>query len=98
MDAKVAETDARAVLARITGRVQGVSYRVWARSEAKSIGVTGWVRNEGDGSVSVLVAGPKAKVSQMVDALWEGPAAASVQYVATEETDPGNPPSSFTIQ
>ena len=47
--------------------------------------MTGWVRNERDGSVTALIAGPKGKVSRMVDALWEGPGAASVNYVATEE-------------
>jgi acylphosphatase len=88
----------RAVRARITGRVQGVSYRVWARSEAEAIGVTGWVRNERDGSVTALIAGPKGKVSRMVDALWEGPAAASVQYVATEDATVAQVPSGFSIQ
>ena len=54
----------RAVRARVTGRVQGVCYRAWARSEAEAIGVTGWVRNERDGSVTALIAGPKGKVSR----------------------------------
>jgi acylphosphatase len=44
--------------ARISGRVQGVSYRVWARGE----GLTGWVRNESDGSVSALIAAPIARL------------------------------------
>ena len=34
----------------------------------------------------------------MVDALWEGPGAASVNYVATEEAGPAESPSRFTIQ
>ena len=92
------DADVRAVRARVTGRVQGVCYRVWARSEAEIIGVTGWVRNERDGSVTALIAGPKGKVAMMVDALWEGPAAASVNYVATEETDLAEPPLRFSIQ
>ena len=92
------DADVRAVRARVTGRVQGVCYRVWARSEAETIGVTGWVRNERDGSVTALIAGPKGKVAMMVDALWEGPGAASVNYVATEETDLAEPPLRFSIQ
>ena len=61
--------------------------------------MTGWVRNECDGSVTALIAGPKGKVSRMVDALWQGPGAASVNYVATEDF-PGTSelPSRFTIQ
>jgi acylphosphatase len=92
------DADVRAVRARVTGRVQGVCYRAWARSEAETIGVTGWVRNERDGSVTALIAGPKGKVAMMVDALWEGPGAASVNYVATEETDLAEPPLRFSIQ
>jgi acylphosphatase len=88
----------RAVRARVTGRVQGVCYRAWARAEAEAIGVTGWVRNERDGSVTALIAGPKGKVSRMVDALWEGPGAASVNYVLTEELEVGERPERFTIQ
>jgi acylphosphatase len=92
------DADVRAVRARVTGRVQGVCYRAWARSEAETIGVTGWVRNERDGSVTALIAGPKGKVAMMVDALWEGPGAASVNYVATEETDLAEAPLRFSIQ
>lgn len=92
------DADLRAVRARITGRVQGVCFRAWARSEAELIGVTGWVKNERDGSVTALIAGPKGKVALMVDALWEGPAAASVNYVATEEAELSEPPAAFAIQ
>ena len=93
------ETDVvRTVRARITGRVQGVCYRAWARAEAEAIGVTGWVKNERDGSVTALIAGPKGKVSQMVEALWEGPGAAAVNYVATEELELSDRPERFTIQ
>jgi len=35
---------------RITGKVQGVSYRAWTRDQAVQLGLTGLVRNEGDGS------------------------------------------------
>jgi hypothetical protein len=37
-------------------------------------------------------------VAQLVDALWEGPGAASVNYVATEELELGERPERFTIQ
>ncbi|TIL55192.1 MAG: acylphosphatase, partial [Mesorhizobium sp.] len=47
----------RAVRASVHGRVQGVSYRVWTRSEAVRLGLTGWVRNESDGTVTAMLAG-----------------------------------------
>jgi acylphosphatase len=75
----------KAVRARISGMVQGVSYRVWTRSEAMRIGVTGWVRNEQDGSVTALIAGADAAVAAMIERLWQGPRGALVSKVEIEE-------------
>ncbi|KUM24214.1 acylphosphatase [Mesorhizobium loti] len=76
----------RVVRARISGMVQGVSYRVWVRGEAIRLGVTGWVRNESDGSVTALIAGADAAVDAMTDRLWQGPRGALVSAVEVEET------------
>ena len=43
---------------RITGRVQGVFYRVTAQRAARQLGLTGWVKNRDDGSVELVVEGP----------------------------------------
>jgi len=75
----------RAVRACISGTVQGVSYRVWTRGEAMRLGLTGWVRNEGDGSVTVLIAGADAAVTAIIDRLWQGPRGALVSNVEVEE-------------
>lgn len=42
---------------RFTGRVQGVGFRYRAKHAASGMCVTGWVRNEGDGSVEMEVQG-----------------------------------------
>ena len=80
-----------AVSARITGRVQGVAFRAWTRGEAERRGLTGWVRNEPDGSVHALFMGPADAVSAMLEAVKQGPLAARVSQVLTEtvDTDPG---------
>ncbi|MCT4682618.1 MAG: acylphosphatase [Roseicyclus sp.] len=62
----------------VMGRVQGVSYRAWARRHAEAHGLVGWVRNEADGSVSALVEGPPDAVEAMIDAMRSGPPAARV--------------------
>ncbi|UCI06725.1 acylphosphatase [Mesorhizobium sp. B1-1-8] len=87
----------RAVRARISGRVQGVSYRVWTRGEAVRLGLTGWVRNEGDGSVSALIAGTDTAVNAMIDRLWQGPRGASVSKVAIEPVVDDDLPTDFRI-
>ncbi len=76
-----------AVKARVTGRVQGVWFRGWTQERARALGLRGWVRNEADGSVTALLAGPEAAVETMLAALHEGPEMARVDAVATEPAD-----------
>ena len=73
---------------RVTGRVQGVFFRAWSAEEARSLGVTGWVRNTPDGSVEALVEGDEMAVHQFIALLREGPPLAQVAQVAVEEADP----------
>ena len=67
-----------AIRAKITGRVQGVSYRAWTRAEAKRRSLTGWVRNETDGSVHALIMGLAPDVAEMVRVLGKSPSYARV--------------------
>jgi Acylphosphatases len=69
--------------ARVTGRVQGVSYRAWTRAEARRLGVSGEARNEPDGSVTVHAEGEAATVEALLRALSHGPPAARVDNVKT---------------
>ncbi len=72
-----------AMQARATGRVQGVAFRAWTRARAETLGLSGWVRNNGDGSVSALFCGNEDAVETMIGDLWDGPGAASVTDVQT---------------
>jgi acylphosphatase len=65
----------------ITGRVQGVGYRLWATRTAISLGLRGWVRNRADGSVEALVTGDPQNVAAMIEAARQGPPAAQVADV-----------------
>jgi acylphosphatase len=73
-----------AVHVRVRGRVQGVWYRGWTKAEAEARGLSGWVRNEPDGSVAALIAGPEEAVGEMVAALHGGPPRARVDAVEVE--------------
>ncbi len=68
----------RAIRARIAGSVQGVGFREATRREALRLGITGWVRNEADGTVAVHAEGPAAAVEQLTGFLGGGPPAAHV--------------------
>ncbi len=73
---------------KVTGRVQGVSFRWYAAREAERLGVTGWVRNEPDGSVAVFAEGDDAAVDAMAEWCHQGPSYASVRHVAVTEVQP----------
>lgn len=45
-----------------TGRVQGVGFRATAKNVASAHGVTGWIRNEADGSVRLVAEGADSAV------------------------------------
>lgn len=51
---------------KITGRVQGVGFRYRARYAASNLGVTGWVKNEWDGSVALEAQGTIDQIDQML--------------------------------
>lgn len=67
--------------AAVTGRVQGVGYRYFVTTHARRLGLTGRVRNEPDGSVSLEAEGPRAALETLLVHLHEGPPAAEVEAV-----------------
>lgn len=86
------------ILVTVTGRVQGVSYRAWARDEARRLNLSGWVRNRADGSVEALLAGPSDAVETMTARMRTGPAAARVQTLRTREWPDDHAPAPFEIR
>ena len=66
----------------ISGRVQGVFFRLKTKEEAGKLGLTGWVKNNGDGSVEILAEGDKDKLDELIDWCKKGPQHAQVDKVA----------------
>lgn len=70
---------------RVAGRVQGVGFR-WATARvAERLGVSGWVANRPDGTVSVHAEGPDAALEALGAWLEAGPASARVDSVERSE-------------
>jgi acylphosphatase len=65
----------------VSGWVQGVSFRGYARQRARELGLTGWVRNLYDGRVEGVAEGPRAEVERLIEAVRKGPSAARVEDV-----------------
>ena len=70
--------------ARITGRVQGVGFRAFITRQAQHLDVTGWVRNERDGSVGLEAEGPRAELERLLEAARQGPRSARVENVSSD--------------
>jgi acylphosphatase len=65
----------------VTGRVQGVGFRRFVVLQAEAIGVTGWVRNERDGSVMAYAVGTAAQLDELAGHLHLGPRFSTVRGV-----------------
>ena len=53
----------------VTGRVQGVGFRYTTYQMAIEIGLTGTVKNEDDGSVTIAAVGTKEQIDQLLEKL-----------------------------
>ncbi|MFO8054650.1 MAG: acylphosphatase [Bacteroidales bacterium] len=70
---------------QIFGRVQGVSYRYWAKQTAEAMGLKGFVQNQPDGSVRIQLTGTAPKLNEFIERCFSGPPMAKVENVKTEE-------------
>jgi acylphosphatase len=68
----------------VSGRVQGVGYRIFAQRAAVELGLTGYTRNRADGRVEVFAMGPEPKLRKLRIELRNGPLMARVTEVSEE--------------
>jgi len=96
----MSSTEKDVVAARfiVRGRVQGVGFRWFVEREAHKLGITGWVRNNADGSVEVMAQGTRQQISALGAGLRQGPRAARVDDVQQTETAVKAGDNSFRIE
>ncbi len=82
---------------QIHGRVQGVAFRWYAQREARAIGVTGWVRNLGDGTVQLLAEGEPDHLQALLVWAGHGPDQARVDRVDTSWSEAAGGFTTFEI-
>jgi acylphosphatase len=87
----MSEAKMKRVKMNIIGDVQGVFFRHFAKREADSLSLTGWCRNESDGSVFAVVEGEEKHVDKFVRWAKEGSDLATVENLeVTEEKYTGD--------
>ena len=72
----------------ISGRVQGVWYRASTRDAAKSLGLSGWVRNLPDGRVEAMAEGDAVAVDQLLAWCRKGPPGARIDAIEVVDEPP----------
>ncbi len=72
----------------ISGLVQGVSFRYFVKTNAKILGLTGWVRNTEDGGVEAVFTGERKAIEEMIKLCKKGPMLSEVKHVGFEWGDP----------
>lgn len=65
----------------VSGKVQGVYFRYTTQEEARTLGLTGWVRNLPDGRVEAVFEGEKERVEKAIEFCRKGPRGARVTDV-----------------
>lgn len=75
----------RRVRVIISGKVQGVFFRMETQKAALTCGVCGWVKNRADGAVEAVVEGNTDQVEKMLQWCWKGSPHSAVTDVAVEE-------------
>ena len=72
------------VIIHVYGLVQGVFFRYTTRKIARSLGLTGFVKNLPNGSVYIEAEGPKAKLEELIEFAKRGPKSAQVESIEYE--------------
>lgn len=65
----------------VRGRVQGVFFRAETKRKADELGLTGWVRNNPDGTVEAVAEGQSDMLERFIEWCHEGPGRAIVSGV-----------------
>jgi acylphosphatase len=85
----VTEEERAALSAVVRGVVQAVGFRQYVIMHARSLGVSGYVRNGSDGrSVEIVAEGQRPALEELVRRLWKGPFMSRVDSVQVRWTPP----------
>ena len=69
----------------VRGRVQGVGFRYFTHAAAVRAGLSGWVRNNTDGSVEIAAAGEVDALERLEQQVRHGPPGARVDQVTVSD-------------
>lgn len=71
----------------VFGFVQGVGFRQAVKRKARSLGLTGWIKNLPDNRVEAVFTGEKDKMEEAIQFCKKGPFFSEVKHVEVEWRD-----------
>ena len=78
----------RRIVALVSGRVQGVGFRAFAKRKAEELGLSGYAENLPDGRVEVVAEGEEEDLKLFIEFLKRGPRLARVESVDVTWAEP----------
>ena len=88
----------RRVIILISGRVQGVYFRVFTQNKAKHFDIKGTVRNLPDGRVEIIAEADPLVIEKFIKWCHKGPVTARVDKVEIEDLEIDEPFTCFKIK
>lgn len=82
----------------VSGRVQGVFYRDFARREAEKLGVVGYAKNLSDGNVEIVAEGGEDALKSFISRCKKGPLMAFVKNIDAKEEQATNEFEDFDVR
>jgi acylphosphatase len=82
----------------LSGRVQGVGFRYFAKYKADQFGITGWVKNTPDGKLEIEATGNSENLELFIDWMKIGPSRALIKTANSSEITPVRHFTNFSIR
>jgi len=88
----------RRVRLLVSGRVQGVYFRMFTQKKAKHLDIKGCVRNLADGRVEIIAEADNSGIEELIKWCYKGPITARVDHVDIIELELGELLTTFEIR
>lgn len=82
---------------KVSGKVQRVFYRDAIRRKAEELELSGFARNEDDGTVTIVAEGQEADLIKLLEAAWQGSPSSKVENVIEEWHNAEDPMGGFSV-
>jgi len=83
---------------KISGSVQGVSFRYYTKEAADTLALSGWVKNLADGTLEILAQGSRENLEKFLEWCQGGPTSAQIEKLDKEWQKPEKKFDSFEIR